>query len=109
MNFSVFDLLFDEFSTSSIIFETVLSLSVFVTSTSMTELVTIVPDKMVSPVNMNFSADSPVNADKLTYVCPSIILPSRGTLSPTFTRIMSPTLTLSRVTSISVLSNTRFA
>ena len=63
----------------------------------------------VSPSALSTGTDSPVSADSLTALFPSMITPSVGMLSPGRTTKISPVTTSSISTSVSTPSLTTFA
>ena len=54
-----------------------------------------VPDETSSPTVLSTGSDSPVMTAWFTEVCPDVITPSTGTVSPGSTRKISPTFTCS--------------
>ena len=109
MDSYVLDLLALAFSTISKILATVESWYNFVTSTSISASLLMTPDNTSSPSLADLRTDSPVMADVSSLLCPLTIRPSRGTLSPTLTRSLSPTLTSSGLTSTTCPSTIRLA
>ena len=82
MNVSLCDLCSLACSTSSIIFETVLSPKSFVVRTLITPERLTHPDITSSPTVSSRGIDSPVSAMVLSDEVPSITTPSNGTFSP---------------------------
>ena len=79
------------FSTNSSILFTVESLYIDDTFISNIPPLFILPDNTLSPVDTDTGSDSPVRALVSNIVSPFTTMPSRGTLSPSFTTIISPT------------------
>src|SRR5665811_329834 len=67
-------------STSRMIFASVVFCNVEVTSTSSAPLVFTVPAETFAPTALLTGADSPLNMDSSTALCPSSTMPSTGTL-----------------------------
>ena len=80
-----------EFSTNSKIFATVESEYSFVTFTFKRPFILIHPFITLSPADTSIGIDSPVSAVVFRLEEPSVIIPSRGTFSPGFIIIISPT------------------
>ena len=95
MKASLFDLFSSALSTKAIIFETVLSPKLFVLRTLMTPLRLMQPEMTSSPSFKSRGTLSPVNATVFNAELPSMTTPSRGTFSPGFTKMVSPTFTSS--------------
>ena len=95
MNFSDFDFLAPEFSTSSNIFETVDSPNSLVVLIFSTPFILIQPLIISSPSLASLGRLSPVSALVLRVEFPSVIIPSRGTFSPGCTTIILPIATSS--------------
>ena len=93
INLSVFAFFPLAFSTSSSIFETVDSPNAFVTFIVSTPFTLIEPLIICSFIVTSLGKLSPVSEDVSTLPAPSVIIPSRGTFSPGFTTIISPTFT----------------
>ena len=72
-----------------------LSLNGLVTVSRTTRSVAIIPASTVSPLRMVRGRLSPVSAAVLKEACSFCIIPSRGTRSPAFISMVSPTLTFS--------------
>src|SRR5574344_1042511 len=100
IKFSTLAFFSDEFSTSSRIFDTVLSPNVLVVFTVITPVRLSVPDITLSDTDPSTGEASPVRAAVLTVVSPSITMPSSGIFSPGLTITVSPTATLSGGTRI---------
>ena len=102
MKFSVFAFLLLAFSTKSNTFDTADSPKSLVTSIVNNAFLFMKPERTSSSTLTLLSTDSPVRAEVSTIEEPSITIPSRGTLSPGLTTIMSPISTSSgSTTSIS--------
>ena len=84
-NVSLFVFLSVASSTNSSILATVESSNRLVTLISITFSILIEPDKTLLFSFTSTNSLSPVNADSSNFVCPFIIMPSTGILSPFFT------------------------
>ena len=109
INFSVSAFLLPAFSTISNILDIVDSPKFFVTFTLITEFKFILPDKISLFTETSRGIDSPVKADVSTEPAPSIIIPSKGTLSPGLIIITSSILTASGLTLVSPFSVIKLA
>ena len=92
-------------STSDNILLTVEFLYMEVTFTSIKPLLLILPDNTSLPMVAFNNSDSPVRALVSSIAFPSIIIPSSGTFSPSFTTIISPTFMVSVGTTFIVSSS----